>query len=85
MPNKASPLYLSSELAALVGAKEGQKLSKRQVVKKLWEHAKENNLQDPEDKMLIIPDKEMQPIFGKGKLHRNRMYTYLNQHMSKEK
>ena len=33
MPNKASPLYLSSELAALVGAKEGQKLSKRQVPK----------------------------------------------------
>ena len=33
MPNKANPLYLSSELAALVGAKEGQKLSKRQVVK----------------------------------------------------
>jgi chromatin remodeling complex protein RSC6 len=51
-PNPAlmKPLNLSSELTAVIG--EGP-LPRGQVVKKLWEYIKANDLQDPAKKQLI--------------------------------
>merc|ERR1712018_699673 len=46
------PLNLSTELADLVGAKKGEKLSRPEVVKRLWAHIKTNKLQDPEQAVL---------------------------------
>merc|ERR1712029_1071166 len=46
------PLNLSTELADLVGAKKGEKLSRPEVVKRLWAHIKNNKLQDPEQAVL---------------------------------
>merc|ERR1712045_13538 len=50
------PLNLSTELADLVGAKKGEKLSRPEVVKRLWAHIKTNKLQDPENKQYFVPD-----------------------------
>ena len=39
------PLNLSPELADLIGAKKGEKLSRPEVVKRIWAYLKEKKLQ----------------------------------------
>merc|ERR1711955_96993 len=55
------PLNLSAELADLVGAKKGEKLSRPEVVKRLWAHIKSQKLQDPENKQYFTPDAKISP------------------------
>lgn len=56
------PSYpLSPELAELVGAKE---MTRGDVTKKLWEYIKANDLQDPKNRRLIVPDAKLAKIFG---------------------
>ncbi|GFH17357.1 uncharacterized protein HaLaN_13975, partial [Haematococcus lacustris] len=50
---------LSPALAAFVGS---ETLSRAQIVKKIWDHIKANNLQDPKDKRKILPDKQLGTI-----------------------
>lgn len=52
---------LSPELAAVVGQPE---LSRSEVTKQLWVYIKENNLQDPKNRRLIVPDDKLAKIFG---------------------
>ncbi|KAA8576685.1 hypothetical protein EYC84_006762 [Monilinia fructicola] len=58
--------HLSTALADLVGEPT---LSRPQVVKKIWEHIKGHNLQDPSDKRQIICDDKMQLVFKQDKVH----------------
>lgn len=58
---KGKPLALSPQLAAVVGAKE---LSRPEVTKKVWEYIKANELQDPNNKRLIVPDNKLEKVFG---------------------
>merc|ERR1712168_1165404 len=76
------PLNLSSELADLVGAKKGEKLSRPEVVKRLWAHIKTEKLQDPENKQYFVPDAKMQPIFGKEKIRAFGMAKFLKTHLT---
>merc|ERR1712130_122105 len=76
------PLQLSTELADLVGAKKGEKLSRPEVVKRLWAHIKTNKLQDPENKQYFVPDTKMQPIFGKEKIGAFGMAKFLKTHLT---
>jgi chromatin remodeling complex protein RSC6 len=39
------PMSMSAELASIVGAKEGEKLSRSEIIKRLWAYLKKNNLQ----------------------------------------
>lgn len=57
----AKPLPLSKELQAVVGEKE---LTRPEVTKKIWVYIKANNLQDPKNKRLIVPDKKLEKVFG---------------------
>ncbi|PWU16500.1 MAG: type I DNA topoisomerase [Chlamydiae bacterium] len=52
---------LSSELQAVV---KEEKLSRPEVVKKMWEYIKKHNCQDKKNKRLIIPDAKLAKIFG---------------------
>lgn len=66
MPRKANPallkpMKLSAELEAVIGPGP---LPRGQVMKKLWDYIKENNLQNPENKRNIIADEKLLPIFG---------------------
>ena len=70
-------LNVSEELAAIIGTKSGEKISRPQVVKRLWAYLKENNLQDPENKQFFTPDAKMEPVFGKERVKAIRMVTYL--------
>ncbi|SCU85135.1 LAFA_0D14048g1_1 [Lachancea sp. 'fantastica'] len=54
-------MLLSPELQELVKEPE---LARTQVVKKVWEYIRENDLQNPADRREIICDDRMKPIFG---------------------
>merc|ERR1712018_983118 len=76
------PLNLSAELADLVGAKKGEKLSRPEVVKRPWAHIKGQKLQDPENKQYFTPDAKMIPIFGKDKVRAFGMAKFLKTHLT---
>ncbi len=60
-PALLKPLELSPELEAVVG--KGP-LPRSQVVKKLWEYIKKNDLQNPANKRNILADDKLKVIFG---------------------
>jgi len=72
------PLTPSPQLAAVVGP--GQ-LSRGEVVSKIWDYIKKNNLQNPENKREIIADDKLKPIFGKPKVTMFEMNKHLAQHL----
>ncbi|KAF5448235.1 hypothetical protein F2P56_028791 [Juglans regia] len=55
------PRRISLEMQALVGVPE---ISRTQALKQIWAHIKEHNLQDPENKKIIICDEKLKKIFG---------------------
>ena len=78
------PLKLSPELAEIVGSKDGEKLSRPEVVKRLWAYIKEHNLQDPDQKQFFTPDVTMAPIFGKERIRMFGMIKYCKGHLKDE-
>jgi DNA topoisomerase I len=52
---------LSSELGSLL---ETNEMSRGQVMKKVWEYIKSNDLQDKENKRLIVPDERLGKVLG---------------------
>lgn len=52
---------LSDDLAAIVGSSE---MPRPEIVKKLWDYIKANQLQDPNNKRLIVPNAALEKIFG---------------------
>ena len=78
------PMVLSKELAAIVGTKKDEKMSRAEVIKQLWAYLKKNNLQDPDNKQWFTPDKVMAPIFGKEKLKAFGMSKHLKGHITSE-
>ena len=59
------PMTVSSELAVIVG--KGP-MPRSEVVKKLWEYIKKNNLQDPKNKRNINADASLLAVFGGKKV-----------------
>ena len=55
------PLTPSDKLAEIVGSKP---LPRTEVVKKLWQYIKKNNLQDKKNRRNINADEKLKPIFG---------------------
>jgi chromatin remodeling complex protein RSC6 len=81
-PNPAlmKPLQPSNELAAVVGS---SRLPRTEVVSKVWEYIKANNLQNPENKREILADDKLQAVFGgKSKVSMFEMNKHLAQHLS---
>lgn len=69
----------SAELAAVVGT---EPLPRTQVVSKLWEYIKANDLQAPNDKRNIIADSKLKPIFGKDQISMFEMAGLIGRHLS---
>jgi upstream activation factor subunit UAF30 len=80
-PNAAfmKPLKPSAELAAVVG---DEPLARSEVVKKMWDYIKANNLQNPANKREIISDDKLRPIFGQDKVTMFEMNKLLAKHLS---
>ena len=75
-------LSVSKELAAIIGTDKGEKISRPQVVKRLWAYLKENNLQDPENRQFFTPDAKMEPVFGNERIKAFSMSKYLKEHLT---
>ncbi|HYO22171.1 MAG TPA: SWIB/MDM2 domain-containing protein [Flavisolibacter sp.] len=62
-PNAAfmAPLTVSATLAEVIGNKP---LPRTEIVKKIWEYIKKNNLQDKKNKRMINADEKLKPVFG---------------------
>ncbi|KAK3899895.1 upstream activation factor subunit spp27 [Staphylotrichum tortipilum] len=60
------PFNLSFPLAELCGESQ---LSRPQVVKKLWDYIKGNELQDPSDKRQILCDDKLHAVFKQDKIN----------------
>jgi chromatin remodeling complex protein RSC6 len=74
----AKPLQPSKELAAVVGS---QPLPRSEVVSKVWDHIKKNNLQNPANKREILADDKLEKVFGKKKVTMFEMNKHLAQHL----
>jgi chromatin remodeling complex protein RSC6 len=73
------PLTPSSELAAVVGA--GQ-ITRGEVVSKVWEYIKKNNLQNPANKREIVADDKLKAVFsGKDRVSMFEMNKHLAAHL----
>ena len=72
------PLQPSAELTAVVG--EGP-LPRAEVVSKVWDYIRSNNLQNPEDRREILADDKLRKVFGKDKVTMFEMNKHLAQHL----
>lgn len=76
----ARPMKPSADLAAVVGNGD---IARSDVVSKMWDYIKKNNLQNPENKREIMADAKLKPIFGgKDKVSMFEMNKHLSNHLS---
>jgi chromatin remodeling complex protein RSC6 len=79
-PTLTKPLQPSNELAAVVGSSP---LPRTEVVSKVWDYIKANNLQNPENKRELLADEKLQAVFGgKNKVSMFEMNKHFAQHLS---
>jgi chromatin remodeling complex protein RSC6 len=81
-PNAAfmKALTPSAQLAAVVGDKP---LARTEVVKKLWQYIKKNNLQDAKNRRAINADDKLKPVFGgKSQVSMFDMTKLVSKHLS---
>ena len=84
MPKKANaafmkPLTPSKQLSEIVGSKA---LPRTEVVKKLWQYIKKNDLQDKKNRRNINADDKLKPIFGKNTVSMFEMTKLVSKHLS---
>ncbi|KAG7007129.1 hypothetical protein G7Y79_00011g030270 [Physcia stellaris] len=72
-------MTLSTPLSALLDG-EAQ-LSRPQTVKRIWAYVKENDLQDPNDKRMLMCDGPMKAVFKQDKVHMFTMNKLLGTHL----
>jgi chromatin remodeling complex protein RSC6 len=72
------PLQPSPELAAVVG---NGPLPRGEVVSKVWDYIKKNNLQNASNKREILADDKLKKVFGKDKVTMFEMNKHLAQHL----
>jgi upstream activation factor subunit UAF30 len=76
------PLQPSKELAAVVGSGP---LPRGEVVSKVWDYIKKQELQNPENRREILADDKLEAVFGKKKVTMFEMNKYLAQHLTPPK
>src|SRR5215213_5012126 len=77
-PALMRPLQPSQELAEVVGSKP---LPRPEVVSKVWDYIKRNNLQNPTNKREIVADEKLRAVFGKERVTMFEMNKHLAQHL----
>ena len=79
-PNAAfmKPLQPSKELGAVVGTNP---LPRSEVVSKMWDYIRKNNLQNPQNKREIMADEKLQAVFGKNRVTMFEMNKHLAAHL----
>ena len=72
------PVKPSADLAAITGS---DPLPRSQVVSKVWDHIRKNNLQNPANKREILADDKLKKIFGKDSCSMFEMNKHLSNHL----
>ncbi|KDN38636.1 SWIB-domain-containing protein [Tilletiaria anomala UBC 951] len=75
------PLILDAVLADVCGVEE---LARPQIVKKIWEHIKGNQLQDPQNGRRILCDAKLKKLFGKDDIDSFEMAKHISAHVTKK-
>jgi chromatin remodeling complex protein RSC6 len=75
----ARPVQPSPELAAITGSAP---LPRSEVVSKVWDHIRKNNLQNPNNKREILADDKLKKVFGVDKCTMFEMNKHLSRHLS---
>ena len=75
----ARPVKPSGDLAAITGS---DPLPRSEVVSKMWDYIKKNNLQNPENKREILADAKLEKVFGTKKVTMFEMNKHLSRHLS---
>ena len=73
-----APVQPSPELGEIVG---NEKLPRSQVISKVWDYIKSNNLQNPENKREILADDKLKKVFGKDKVTMFEMNKHISGHV----
>ena len=68
----------SPALAEVIGAKA---VPRTEVVKKLWQYIKKNNLQDAKERRQINADEKLRPIFKRDQVSMFEMTKLVNKHL----
>ncbi len=74
----ARPVTPSPELAAIVGS---DPLPRSEVVSKMWDYIRKNNLQNPQNKREILADDKLKKVFGKDSCTMFEMNKHLSSHL----
>jgi chromatin remodeling complex protein RSC6 len=74
----ARPVTPSADLAKITGSAP---LPRSQVVSKVWDHIRKNNLQNPQNKREIVADDKLRKIFGKDRVSMFEMNKHLSNHL----
>ncbi|MBA4168703.1 MAG: hypothetical protein H0X41_14350 [Chitinophagaceae bacterium] len=80
-PNAAfmAPLTVSPALAEVVGSKP---LPRTEIIKKIWDYIKKNNLQDSKNRRMINADAKLKPVFGsKSQISMFELAKIVNNHV----
>lgn len=81
-PNAAfmAPLTPSDKLAEVIGNKPAPRT---EIVKKMWDYIKKNNLQDKKNKRMINADAKLRPIFGRDQVSMFDLAKIVNDNIRK--
>ena len=74
----ARPVTPSADLAAITGSAP---LPRSEVVSKVWDHIRKNNLQNPQNKREIVADDKLKKVFGKDRATMFEMNKLLSNHL----
>ena len=80
-PNAAfmKPLTPSSALAEVISSKA---VPRTEVVKKIWDYIKKNNLQDKKNRRMINADAKLKVVFGgKGQISMFELAKVISKHV----
>lgn len=77
-----APLPLSDALVKFIGTGENA-LSRGDVIKRMWDYIKQNDLQDPSDKRRIICDDKLKELFEVDSFHGFSVSKLLTAHFIK--
>ena len=81
-PNAAfmAPLAVSAALGEVVGTKP---LPRTEIVKKMWDYIKKNNLQDKKNRRMINADAKLKAVLGKAQVSMFELAGIINKHVKK--
>jgi chromatin remodeling complex protein RSC6 len=72
------PVTPSADLAAITGS---DPLPRSQVVSKVWDHIRKNNLQNPQNKREIVADDKLRKVFGTDRCSMFEMNKHISRHV----